>query len=315
MTVAGVPMQWVDLCDPTPDEITSAWQRPLDSELFATLCAPAHPQDLPRPGFATGGGAIFGVFLVPVLVAEQNHFFHQEINLVLYTDAILTVRKTPRLEDGRLSGDAPYDVDDLRLAIREGDDRLPGHVAQHILDDVAEGFLDLIDALLDLIDALEDNVEQTPVRAVERSISEFRHDVLRLRRILGPTRDAVRRVVDGRVELEDDSLFPRELELAFGDVYDKLLRASDSLESARELIGGVRDYLQAKVANDQNEVMKRLTVSASLLLVPTFIVGLYGQNFVDIPELKWRFGYAFSWGLIILTTIGQVIWFRRKRYI
>ena len=77
----------------------------------------------------------------------------------------------------------------------------------------------------------------------------------------------------------------------------------------------MRDYLQGKIANDQNEVTKRLTVIASLLLVPTFIVGLYGQNFRNIPELHWGFGYAFSWALIIVTTIGQLAFFRWKQWI
>ncbi len=67
----------------------------------------------------------------------------------------------------------------------------------------------------------------------------------------------------------------------------------------------MRDYSQAKIANDQNEVVKRLTAIASILLVPTFIVGLYGQNFIrSMPELRWRFGYEWSWGLIIVTTIA-----------
>ena len=74
----------------------------------------------------------------------------------------------------------------------------------------------------------------------------------------------------------------------------------------------MRDYLQAKIANDQNEVMKWLTAIASLLLLPTFIVGLYGQNFREIPELHWGFGYAWSWGLIVVTTIGQLWFYRRK---
>ena len=60
--------------------------------------------------------------------------------------------------------------------------------------------------------------------------------------------------------------------------------------------------------------MKRLTVIASLLLVPTFIVGLYGQNFIHIPELHWGFGYAWSWGLIIATTIAQLVFYRWKRW-
>jgi magnesium transporter len=77
----------------------------------------------------------------------------------------------------------------------------------------------------------------------------------------------------------------------------------------------VRDYAQAKIANDQNEVTKRLTIAATLLLVPTFIVGLYGQNFRDIPELHWGWGYAWSWALIVVTTVLQLVYYRRKHWI
>ena len=84
---------------------------------------------------------------------------------------------------------------------------------------------------------------------------------------------------------------------------------------ARDLVAGVRDYHQAKISNDRNEVMKRLTAIASMLLVPTFIVGLYGQNLRHIPELHWGFGYWWAWGWIVATTIAQVVYFRRKRWI
>ena len=141
-------------------------------------------------------------------------------------------------------------------------------------------------------------------------LRELRHDVRGIRRTLAPTRDAVHKIVDNRVELDEGELFPRDVEIAFGDAYDKLLRASEGLESSRDALSGVRDYVQGKIANDQNEVMKRLTVIASLLLVPTFIVGLYGQNFRHIPELHWGFGYWWSWSLIIVTTIGQLAFFR-----
>src|SRR5207248_7381293 len=135
---------------------------------------------------------------------------------------------------------------------------------------------------------------------------------LHIRRTPPPTRDAVRRIVDGRVDGPDDATFPHELELQFGDVFDKLLRASEGMESARDLIGGVRDYHQAKVANDQNEVMKRLTMVASIFLPPTFVVGLYGQNFAHIPELNWTQGYGFSWAVMLVTTAFQ-FWYFRKR--
>ena len=116
--------------------------------------------------------------------------------------------------------------------------------------------------------------------------------------------------------LDDFQLFPRDVELHFADAYDKLLRAVDGLETSRDLVAGVRDYFQSKIANDQNEVVKRLTVIASVLLLPTFIVGLYGQNFRHhFPEIHWQYGYVWSWALIIAATIAQFVWFRRRRWI
>ena len=122
-------------------------------------------------------------------------------------------------------------------------------------------------------------------------------------------------MIDNRIDLDGEELFDRDVELHFADAYDKLLRAYEGLELSRDLVASVRDYHQSKIANDQNDVMKALTVVASVLLVPTFIVGLYGQNFVDIPELKWHYGYVWSWGLIIGTTGLQIWYFRRKRWI
>ncbi len=192
----------------------------------------------------------------------------------------------------------------------------PGLIAYHLVDDVAEGFLDLTDGLNDEIDDLEDHVEDLANAVVRERLSELRHDLLHIRRVLSPTRDAVHRVVDNRVETEDeDELFPHEVELHFADAYDKLLRASEALELSRDLVAGVRDYHTAKVANDQNEVMKRLTVVASILLPPTFIVGLYGQNLKGVPEFHWAQGYLWSWSLILAVTIGQLIFLRRKRWI
>jgi magnesium transporter len=122
-------------------------------------------------------------------------------------------------------------------------------------------------------------------------------------------------VVDNRVEVDGEEIFPHDVELHFGDAYDKLLRSTEGLETARDLISGVRDYHQSKVANDQNDVMKRLTLVASLFLPATFIVGVYGQNFTVMPELRWSQGYGFSWFLIAATTIAQLMYFRRKRWI
>ncbi len=315
MRSADGSLTWIDLVDPDESAITSAWEAPLDDSTMSVLCAQAVHDDLPRPRFWPREDSIVAVVLLPILVDNGDEVIHQEIDLVLTQSAVLTVRKTPRSADGSVGGQGPYDPSDLEEMLQRGTPLAPGKLALIILDDVAEAFLDLIDELIDRIDFLEDRVESSDFHEIQHQISNFRHDLLHLRRLVAPTRDAVRRVVDGRVEVRSGSLFPRELELEFGDVYDKLLRAGDALETARELVGGVRDYVQTKVANDQNDVMKRLTAAASILLVPTFIVGLYGQNFRGMPELRWRYGYVFSWTLIIVATWLQLWWFRRKKWI
>jgi magnesium transporter len=143
------------------------------------------------------------------------------------------------------------------------------------VDEVAERFLFVVDRFDDDIDTLEDNVGTWSSEDVRRRISSIRHEILEVRRVLTPTRDAAHAVLDDRVEIDGDvTLFPRVIELHFTDAYDKLLRATDGLDLARDLLAGVRDFHQSQVANDQNEVMKRLTVIASVRLVPTFIVGV-----------------------------------------
>jgi magnesium transporter len=182
-----------------------------------------------------------------------------------------------------------------------------------LVDLIAEYFLDLVDALDDEIDELEEGIENWAASQIRSRISALRHDLLHVRRTVAPTRDAIRRVVDRRIDVREGQggeLLPRDIELDFADVYDKLLRAVDGLDLSRDLLSSARDYHQAKIANDQNEVMKALTAVASLLLLPTFIVGLYGQNFRHIPELHWGFGYWWSWGLIIGTTLLQLAFFR-----
>jgi magnesium transporter len=239
-------------------------------------------------------------------VTEEDRVYYQEVDFVATHDKLVTVVKTP-------PGEKPFDTGQAKLACKNHEEI--GMYVYHLVDQVAERYLDLVDDLDEEIDELEDRVAEQRPPEVGRRLRDLRHDLLGIRRTLSPTRDEVHRIVDGRVELEGEELFPRDVEIAFGDAYDKLLRSWESLDSARDAIGGVRDYLQGKIANDQNEVMKKLTAIASMLLVPTFIVGLYGQNLRGIPEFHWKYGYAFSWMLIIVTTLGQFAYFRHKKWI
>jgi len=299
--------EWIDLLDPTPDELRAKAPRELEETALELLTAePAH-EDEPRPTLQGHGDYVFGVFLLAVAIPDEDHVYYQEIGVVITHDTLLTVRKTPQGER------PPYDPSAVQAVVRPDDSA--GMIAYRIVDDLAERYLDLVDDVDAEIDELEDKVEDQAAGLTRMRISDLRHDLLHIRRTLAPMRDAVRRIVMNAVEVEEGpEVFPQEVEVAFNAAYDKLMRALDGLEFSRDLLASVRDYSQAKVANDQNEVMKRLTVVASLLLLPTFIVGLYGQNFVDIPELRWHWGYAYVWGVIVLTTLAQLAWFKKKNW-
>jgi magnesium transporter len=299
---------WIDLLDPTEDELRAQCPRQLEESAIELLLEEPQHDDEPRPTLRGHGNYVFGIFLLAQAVPDEDTIYYQQIGLVLTHDTLLTVRKTAS------AGRPPYDIAPARAAIRKTDST--GMLAYRIVDDIAERYLDLVDDVDAEIDELEDRVESQPPAITRDRISELRHDLLHIRRTLAPMRDAVRRVVDDVVEVEEgEEVFPHDVEIAFGSAYDKFLRALDGLEISRDLLASVRDFQQSKISIDQNEVTKRLTMIASLLLVPTFIVGVYGQNFVDIPELKWHLGYAFSWGVIIATTIAQLWFFKRKNWV
>ena len=297
--------EWIDLIDPSAGDLHKVLPEHVHQVALDILLAPHVHDDEPRPRVESHGDYVLGIFLVPRAVPDEDRLYYQEIDFIASGDKLITVSKTP-------PGEEPFDPKPAKEACRAHDE--VGMYVYHLVDEVAESYLDLLDVIDDEIDELEDLVPDRPPQEVGRRLRELREDVRGIRRTLLPTRDAVRRIVDNRIEIEDGEMFPHDVEIAMGDAFDKLLRSSEGLESSRDALSGVRDYLQGKISNDQNEVMKRLTVIASLLLLPTFIVGLYGQNFRHIPELSWAWGYWWAWGWILGTTVLQLIFFRWKRW-
>jgi magnesium transporter len=295
---------WVDLLDPDEGALRDSVPAELDPTAVGRLVAGSGER---RPAVESFGAYVVGTLLAPVAVTEEDEVFYQEIGFVLTRDQLVTIRKTP-------PGRPPFDPGEAKKSCRPGEP--PAMHAFHLVDFVADRYIDLTDAVNEEIDEIEDNLDLWSIERIRDRVVRLRHDLLHLRRVLAPTRDAVRQIVDGRLDLEGESLFTREVELHFADVYDKLLRASDALDLARDLLANVRDAYQTKIAFNQNTVLNRLTIIASLLLLPTFIVGLYGQNFLKMPEYQWGvWGYVWSWGWIIGTTVIQLWYFRRKRWI
>lgn len=296
--------RWTDLVDPTHEELLAALPPHVDPDVVDALVAPTTAGREPLPLLESHGSYIFGV-LVAMGAGRDGGVDAQEIDVVATPERLVTVRKTT-------ARGTAYDP----AAVHPSHDGAAsvGTLVYRLVDDVADSYLELLNAVYGEIDDLEDQIDAMQPARVRFRLSEIRHGLLRRRRMVSATRAAVRRVLDGRVEVGEHELFPPDVERLFGDTYDTLVRATEELDIARDLLAGARDHLQAKVAETQNEVGKKLTVIASLVLVPSFIVGFYGQNFArQFSEGYWSIG--FSTGLIVTSTLVQLALFRWRRWI
>ena len=294
---------WLDMVDPTREEVLAALPVQVDPEVVEVLATPSTNR-APRPLIEGHGSYVFGVLVAMLPLGDEHAVSHQEICLVATPERLVTVRKTPP------RGPA-YDASALEAA--EADSAI-GVLIHRLVDDVADTYLDLLDTIFAEIDELEDRIDEMRPSAVRLRLAELRHELLHRRRTVSATRGALRRVLDGRVDVGDHALFPAEIERLFGDTYDTLVRVTEELDVARDLLSGVRDHLQSKIAENQNEVGKKLTVIASLVLVPSLVVGFFGQNFGSaFDEAYWSI--AVSMALILGSTIVQLALFRWRRWI
>lgn len=294
--------RWIDLLDPTRAEVDAVLPAGTDPDVLDELAAPVRATEA-RPLLEDHGSYVFGVF---VPIAEHGgEPVSLEVCIVATGERLVTVRKT---------GPHGLAFDNTTLATADEAGRPLGELVHRLVDDVVDSYLDLLDATFAEIDALEERIDELRPAEVRLRLAELRRDLLQRRRLVSATRAAVRRIADGRIEAGDPELFPLAVERQFGDTYDTLVRVGEELDVARDLLAGVRDHLQSKIAENQNEVGKKLTVIASLVLVPSFVVGFFGQNFAsEFERGYWTVG--FSTAVIGVSTLAQLAIFRWRRWI
>ena len=302
-TLAHVGTRWIDLLDPTREELLSALPSGVDPDVVDLLAA-ADVRE-PRPLLEGHGRYVVGVFLDALPLPHEDTVVYREVDVVATSELLVTVRKTPG------SGE-PWIPTPLETPAAQG--ASVGELVFRLVDDVAESYLDVVDAADAEIDELEDHIEDWPSARVRQRLGGLRHDLLHARRLVAAMRAGVRRVIDKRLDVGDERLFPESVERMFADTYETLVRAGEELDVARDLLSSSRDYHQSVIAERQNEAVKTLTVIASLVLVPSLIVGFYGQNFEGIFNRPyWTLGTSVA--LIFGSTLAQLAVFRWRRWI
>jgi len=193
-------------------------------------------------------------------------------------------------------------------------DRGTDFLAYRIMDAIVDSYFDLLDGIEDDIEAVEERVFDEPDPKLLEDLNDVRRDLLAFRKVAWPAREAIAYLSRGDIPEVDDAN-----EKYFRDVYDHLVQVVDLIETYRDLTGGSRDIYLNAVSQSTNDVMKTLTVVATIFIPLTFVVGVYGMNFADtpfaMPELSWTYSYpAVMIGMAVLAGM-MLVHFRRQDWV
>jgi magnesium transporter len=177
-----------------------------------------------------------------------------------------------------------------------------------VLDAVVDSYFPEVDRLSDRIGDLEDRVlDGEADRDSLRVVLQVKRRLLDLRRIVGPMRDVANQLLRRDLDVIEPATVPY-----YQDLYDHLVRVIDQLDVYRDLLAAVLDTRLTVASNSLNAIMKRLTALTVVLMVPTLIAGIYGMNFIHMPELSWPLGYPMALALMALAIVVAVAFFRRR---
>jgi len=298
--------RWIDVCGFEDDALITS----LASELGLSELSTADLFHLDQRAHTdVDGDLVQSVLRMPT---RGQPFVADQITLVLGPDFVLTLREQPR---------DCFDAVRKRLASGKGRIRSSsGYLFYAICDAVIDSYFPVLEAQGDLIEVMEERILRDPGDGAMREIHRLKRDLLDLRHALWPMREALAALQREEIPQFDETLLPY-----LRDCSDHAFQLLDMVEVFRETAQGLVDLQLTSLSNRMNEVMKVLTMIATIFIPITFIAGLYGMNFdraspYNLPELGWRFGYAYALGLMIAsaTTMLVVFWrlgwiFKRSR--
>ena len=185
-----------------------------------------------------------------------------------------------------------------------------GYLAYAIMDSIVDHYFHVLETMNSDIEELEDAIFNSPDRKLIQRIYQLKRQTMIIRRTIRPLQDIFNTLVR-----DDTDFFPASINLYLQDVQDHTILVLETLDSFRELLSSCLDSAMTADGNRMNEIMKVLTIIATIFIPLTFIAGIYGMNFEVMPELKWPWGYPTVLGGMMVILIGMVIWFRRRNWL
>jgi magnesium transporter len=184
------------------------------------------------------------------------------------------------------------------------------YLAYALIDTIVDNYFIILEQLGEKTEMLEEELVTNPTPDTLQIIHDLKREMIFLRKSVWPLRE----VISG-LERADSSLIKESTGVYLRDVYDHTIQVIDTVETFRDILSGMLDIYLSSISNRMNEVMKVLTIIATIFIPLTLIAGIYGMNFQHMPELGWRWGYPMVWIVMILIGISMLVYFRRRRWL
>ncbi|MFH1057763.1 MAG: magnesium/cobalt transporter CorA [Pseudomonadota bacterium] len=234
---------------------------------------------------------------------EEDDWRTEQISLILGEHYVLSFQESQH---------PLFDPVAQRITSAKGRHRTagPDYLAYSLLDSVVDCYFPVLESLGDRSEELEDELLGRPNAGSLKELHELRSLALLLRKAGWPLREVM-----GALERRDlDQVHPAT-RVYLRDAYDHAVQIMDAVETYRDMLAGMLDLYLSSISNRMNEVMKVLTIIATIFMPLSFLAGLYGMNFDYMPELKWRWGYFAVLGLMAAVAGGMLLYFRRKKWL
>jgi magnesium transporter len=179
-----------------------------------------------------------------------------------------------------------------------------------LLDAIVDNYFIVLDDIKNKLELLEEEVYNNPQKESARKIQYLKKEILRIRKWIFPVKELVNRLIQS-----EHHLITKETKLFLKDTFDHCLEINEDIILYREMSTSLMEMYMTNMSNKMNEVMKVLTVIASIFIPLTFIAGVYGMNFRNMPELQSEYGYYYLWGIFIIVGLGLLIFFKRKDWL
>ena len=256
-----------------------------------------------RPKFDEFDDHLFIVLRMFSFNERENELEAEQISLIVGSNFVISFQEK--------RGDV---FEQVRERLRNGKGRIrkkgSDYLAYALIDAIVDSYYKILEVLGENIESLQEELVADPKQQDLQTIQQLKRDMLFFRKSVWPLRDLI-----GSLAKSDSALIKEDVFVYLRDVYDHVIQAIDTIETFRDMLSSMLDIYLSSLSNKMNQVMKVLTIIATIFIPMTFLAGIYGMNFKYMPELDWRYAYLVFWLVVVTVFIIMIAYFKKRKWL